>query len=60
MKKKLQIILDGYNSSKLDTSKFVEHIDEAIIRAKKLDVNQNERWPYSIGTHVYKIVEKVK
>ncbi|MDH3349393.1 MAG: RloB family protein [Desulfobulbaceae bacterium] len=60
MKKKLQIILDGYNSSKLDTSKFVEHIDEAIIRAKKLDVNQDERWPSSIGTHVYKIVEKVK
>ncbi len=64
MKQKLKDLLGGYNSSKLDLTKFEEHIEEhiedAIKRAKALDQNQNERWPTKTGTHVYKIVEKIK
>ena len=60
MKQKLRDLLGGYNSSKLEPAKFAEHIDDAIDRAKALDSNQDERWPSRTGTHVYKVVEKVK
>ena len=59
MKQRLRNLLGGYNSSKLDTARFVEHIDRAITRAKALDINKDERWPSRTGTHVYKVVEKV-
>jgi hypothetical protein len=60
MKQKLRGLLGGYDSSRLDLSKFSENIDDAIVRAKTLDTNPDERWPSRTGTHVYKVVEKVK
>jgi len=60
MKQKLKDILGGYNSSNLNPTKFAEHIEDAITRAKALDTNKEERWPSRTGTHVYKVVEKVK
>jgi hypothetical protein len=60
MKQRLRDLLGGYNSSNLDTAKFEEGIDNAIARAKALDINKDERWPSRTGTHVYKVVEKVK
>jgi len=59
MKKKLADILGGYNSSKLNLKVF-KNVDAAISRAKALDISPDERWPTKTGTHVYKIVEKVK
>lgn len=60
MKQKLKELLGEYNSSNLDPTKFAEHIENAIARAKSLDANPEERWPSQTGTHVYKVVEKVK
>lgn len=59
MKQKLADILGGYNSSNLDLAQF-GNVDEAIHRARELDVNHEERWPARTGTHVYKVVEKIK
>ena len=59
MKQKLTDLLGGYNSSHLDLDKF-KNVDDAIHRAKELDDTPDERWPVKTGTHVYKIVEKVK
>lgn len=60
MKQKLKKLLGGYNSSNLDPIKFEKHIENAITKAKALDTNPEERWPSKTGTHVYKVVEKVK
>ncbi|MEA3523146.1 MAG: RloB family protein, partial [Campylobacterota bacterium] len=60
MKQKLKNLLGGYNSSNLDPTKFTEHIEDAITRAKALDTNREERWPSKTGTHVYKVVENIK
>lgn len=57
LEKKLRNFLGGYNKSKLDLEKYKGQIHFAVERAKSLDTNPSERWPNSIGTHVYKIVE---
>lgn len=60
LKKKLKKLIGGYSSNKLDPNKFANRIDQAIDRAKDLDNNPDERWPSRTGTHVYKVVEKVR
>ncbi|OGR03102.1 MAG: hypothetical protein A2511_02540 [Deltaproteobacteria bacterium RIFOXYD12_FULL_50_9] len=60
MKSQLRTILGGYNSAKLDVERFQNLIDDAIARAEALDTNKEERWPSHTGTHVYKVVQKVK
>jgi hypothetical protein len=60
MKQKLRDLLGGYNSSRLDLGKFAERIDDAVDRARALDTKRDERWPSRTGTHVYRVVEKVK
>ena len=56
---KLRKILGSYNKAKLDLKKYIGQVSSAVERARALDINQNERWPNSIGTHVYKVVEKL-
>lgn len=60
MKQKLRDLLGAYNSSNLDLEQFAENIENAISRAKALDTNEEERWPSRTGSHVYKVVEKIK
>jgi len=49
---------DGYNESRPKPLRFFPHIDIAISRAKTLD-NLNEDYPTNLGSHVYKLVEKI-
>lgn len=37
----------------------MNRIINAIARAKKLDSNPSERWPTSVGTHIYKLIERI-
>ncbi len=60
MKQKLRALFGEYNSSRLSLSQFSERIDDAIDRAKALDTKRDERWPSRTGSHVYRVVEKVK
>lgn len=52
--------LGSYNKSNLDIEKFRDFVDDAIVRAKKMDTESNNRWPQTPGTHVYKVVEEIK
>lgn len=59
-KRLLRDTLGAYNSSRLDLSKFENKIALAIERAKQLSPDEDRRWPQSVGTHVYKVVEKIQ
>ncbi|HSV75687.1 MAG TPA: RloB family protein [Bacteroidales bacterium] len=59
LKKLLGILLeDGYNESNLKPKRFFPNIDIAIVRARFLD-NPAEDFPTQLGSHVYKLVEKI-
>ena len=52
--------LGGFQKANLKPERFYPHIGEAIVRAKTLDTNPEERWPAAFpGTHVYRLVEKL-
>lgn len=56
-KTRLQSMLGSYNSSNIDVSHFVEHIQDAVQRAKQLHPNTNQNWTPTPGSHVYRVVE---
>jgi hypothetical protein len=58
VEKLLLRILGTYNKSNPLPERFLPYIDDAIARAKTLDA-ANEEYPTTIGSHVYKIVEKL-
>jgi hypothetical protein len=53
-----KLLVDGYNESDPKPERFFLHINIAIERAKKLD-NLTEEYPSYLGSHVYKLVEKI-
>ncbi len=59
LKKLLSDILpDGYNETNLKPERFLQHIEDAIFRAKNMNVD-GEDYPKNLGTDVYKLIEKV-
>ncbi|MBN2413758.1 RloB domain-containing protein [candidate division KSB1 bacterium] len=58
-KSRLRQQLGSYNSARLHIIDFKNHIHDALIRAREIDINPGDRWPQNIGTHVYKVVEKI-
>lgn len=57
----LRAALGGsYNKSKLNISQFVDRLDFALSRAERLDVNPKDRWPQSVGSHVYRVVRSIR
>ena len=52
------LLEDGYNESNPKPKRFFPYIDIAIVRAKGLD-NPGEDFPTQLGSHVYKLVEKI-
>ena len=59
LKKLLSKILpDGYNEANLRPERFLQHIKLAIDRAKAMNI-EAEDYPKTLGTHVYKLIEKV-
>jgi hypothetical protein len=59
IEREIRQILGSFNKSNLDTSKFLPYVENAVIRARILDINPNSRWPNSLGTRVYLLVEKI-
>lgn len=51
--------LGSYNKRNLSIDVYKPNVGDAVRRAKRLHTNTNERWPSSLGTHVYKIVEQL-
>ena len=51
-------LLGSYNPSRIDTTKFLPNVYDAINRAKEID-KPEEDWPQFLGTRVHKLVEKI-
>lgn len=59
LKKLLSNILpDGYNEANLQPERFLQHIEVAIDRAKAMNI-ETEDYPKTLGTDIYKLIEKV-
>lgn len=56
---KIVEVIGSYNKKNLKADDFLPSIDDAVVRAKKLDQNQEE-YPTSLGSHIYKLIEKIK
>ena len=56
---KIVEIVGSYNKTNLNTDNFIPHIDEAVLRAKNLDQPQEE-YPTKLGSHIYKLIEKLR
>ena len=60
LKKEVSRVKGGYKSSRLKLEDFWDFTDIAIARAKALDTEPQYRWPNTVGTRVYLIIEKIK
>lgn len=52
-------ILGEYNKSNLVEKHFLPFVEQAIQRARDLDVNPSARWPNDLGSRVYLLAEKI-
>lgn len=52
-------VLGSYNKSNLKADDFLPHLDFAVSQSKKLD-NKKETYPLKLGSHIYKLIEKIK
>lgn len=51
--------IGSYNKANLNIEDYRPYVTDAINRAESLHANANERWPSSIGSHVYKVVKGI-
>lgn len=59
LKVRLRQKMGSYHESVYDAPALIAHVEEAIVRAKALDKNPADRWPQTLGTRVYLLVESV-
>lgn len=59
LKVRLRQEMGSYHESSYDAKMLIEHVDVAIARAEALDKNPADRWPQTLGTRVYLLVESV-
>jgi hypothetical protein len=59
MEKMLRNKLGSYNKTNLDIEKFQGLVKVACERARKLDTKPTDRWPQTIGTHVYRLIDEI-
>ena len=59
--KRIETLCGGLGQGKtfLDPERYRPFIAEAVERARALDTDPDARWPAFLGTHVYKIVERL-
>ncbi len=59
LERELSNLLGSFNKSNLDTTPFLPHVNKAIDRATKLDINNKHRWPVGLGSRVYLLVGRI-
>lgn len=59
LKTLLRQLMGSYHESAYDTSLLIPHVEDAIARARVLDVNTDDRWPQALGTRAYLLAESV-
>lgn len=55
----LRKLMGHYQESDYDPSTLLPHVEEAICRAEKLDINPKDRWPQTTGTRVYLLAKSI-
>ena len=59
LKKRMKDLLGSYAESNYDTSELIPHVHIAMERAKKMDANPQDRWPQTIGSRVYLLMNSI-
>lgn len=59
LKKRMKDLLGSYSESNYDAVSLLPLANVAINRARNLDKNPHDRWPQSIGTRVYLLMESI-
>lgn len=52
-------LVGRHNKGNFNIADYLDHIPTAIERARKQDVNPDDRWPQQLGTRVYLVVESI-
>jgi hypothetical protein len=60
LKRRVRALLGSYSESDYDAYRFMPLVDTACRRAKELDINPSDRWPQTIGTRVYRLIESIR
>lgn len=56
---KIRNLVGSYNKTALNLEHYVGKVEQAMLRAKALDMNQTERYPSDLGTRVYRLVARL-
>lgn len=59
LKKRMKDLLGSYSESSYDVKRLILYADIALERARILDKNPLDRWPQSIGSRVYLLMESI-
>lgn len=59
LKKRMKDLLGSYSESSYDVKRLIPYADIALERARILDKNPLDRWPQSIGSRVYLLMESI-
>lgn len=59
LKKRMKSLLGSYAESKYDAASLMQFVPTAMERARRLDRNPRDRWPQSIGSRVYLLMESI-
>lgn len=59
LKKRMRDLLGAYSEANYDAYRLLPFTPQAISIAKEIDTNPNDRWPQSVGTRVYLLMESI-
>ena len=59
IEEELRRSLGSYRKNNIESSRILTGLPVAIAQARSLDVDPDNRWPNRLGTHVYRLVERV-
>lgn len=59
LKKRMKDLLGSYTESNYDALGLIPYTPVAMDRARRLDSNPQDRWPQSIGSRVYLLMESI-
>ncbi len=59
LKKRMRDLMGSYSESNYDAIKLIPNVAKAMDIARDLDGNSSDRWPQSVGTRVYKLMDSI-
>lgn len=59
LKQRMRDLLGSYSESNFDAHSLLPNAAVAIERARQLDTNTSDRWPQTVGTRVYLLMESI-